>query len=196
VPPAAAAAQTARTTETTCLNALMIARRHLALWPLAALLLASALPARPQPPGVQVLQPWARPTVAGQGAGGGFLTLRGGDAADRLLGASSPVAQRMELHTMRMEGSVMRMHEVPAIDVPAGQAVHLQPGGLHLMFMGLQAPLQAGSRVPVTLRFEKAGEVRVEMEVSVRPPAGAPAGSPAGGHGGMGGHGAHGGHRP
>jgi copper(I)-binding protein len=150
---------------------------------------ATALPAWAQ--GVQVQAPWARPTVPGQSAGGGFLTLQGGTTPDRLLGASSPVSQRMELHAMRMDGNVMRMYEVPGIDVPAGQAVHLQPGGLHLMFMGLNAPLQAGSRVPVTLRFERAGEVQVELAVSARPPAGAPAGGPA--HGG---HGHHGGHRP
>lgn len=136
---------------------------------------------------MQVQTPWARPTVAGQGAGGGFLTLQGGATADRLIGASTPAAQRVELHNMRMDGDVMRMYEVPAIDIPAGQAVHLRPGGLHLMFMGLNAPLQAGSRMPLTLRFERAGEVQVEMTVSARPPAGAPTGA---------GHGAgHGGHR-
>jgi copper(I)-binding protein len=156
---------------------------------LGAALLAAALPAPAQQ--VQVQTPWARPTVAGQSAGGGFLTLQGGAVADRLIGASSPASQRMELHTMRMEGQVMRMHEVPGIDVPAGRQVHLQPGGLHLMFMGLNAPLQAGSRVPVTLRFERAGEVQVELEVSVRPPAGAPAGT---GHGNHGSHGHHKGH--
>jgi periplasmic copper chaperone A len=126
---------------------------------------------------------WARPTVAGQGAGGGFLTLRGGAAADRLLSASSPVAQRVELHTMRMEGNVMRMHEVDAIEVPAGATVELAPGGLHVMFMGLQQPLATGQRFPLTLRFERGGEVEVMMEVAMRPGA-APGGRHGAGHGG------------
>jgi periplasmic copper chaperone A len=122
---------------------------------------------------LQILHAWARPTVAGQAAGGGFLTLRGAAAADRLVGAAAPaVAERVELHSMRMEGDVMRMREVSAIDVPAGQTVELKPGGLHLMFMGLKAPLKEGDSVPLTLRFEKAGEKTVQLRVQMRPPAG------------------------
>jgi periplasmic copper chaperone A len=134
---------------------------------------------------------WARPTVAGQGAGGGFLTLRGGASADRLVGASTPAAQRVELHAMRMEGNVMRMQEVEGIEVPAGATVELGPGGLHLMFMGLQQPLAVGSRIPLTLRFARGGEVEVMMEVMMRPGAG------HGSHHGSGEGAGHGpGHRP
>jgi copper(I)-binding protein len=117
---------------------------------------------------VQVLDPWARPTSPGQPVAGGFLRIVGGTAADRLLSASAEVSDRVELHTMRMDGVVMRMRQVDAIDVPAGQTVELKPGGLHLMFMGLKAPLQAGTRFPVTLRFERAGEVRVTLVVERR----------------------------
>jgi copper(I)-binding protein len=120
---------------------------------------------------VKVEGAWARPTVAGQQGGGGFLTLTS-RVADRLLGGSTPVAERFELHSMTMQGDVMQMRQVPAIDLPAGRAVKLEPGGLHVMFIGLKQPLAAGSKLPVTLRFEKAGEVKVEFDVSARAPAG------------------------
>ncbi|WKB52881.1 copper chaperone PCu(A)C [Eleftheria terrae] len=123
---------------------------------------------------IQVHAPWARPTVAGQTSGGGFLTLENqGPTADKLVGAATPVAGSTELHSMKMEGPVMRMRHVEAIDLPAGQKVELKPGGLHVMFFGLKAPLKAGDTVPLTLRFEKAGEVTVQMKVGA-PAADAP----------------------
>lgn len=122
---------------------------------------------------LRVEQPWARPTVQGQSAGGGFLRIVGGPGADRLLGARADIAGRVELHTMSMEGNVMRMRQVDAIEVPAGQAVELKPGGLHLMFMELKSPLKTGARFPLTLRFERAGEVRVEVQVQPGPSASA-----------------------
>jgi periplasmic copper chaperone A len=112
-----------------------------------------------------VQQPWTR--AAGQGAtGGGFLSISNrGAAADRLLSASSPAARAMELHTMVRDGDVMRMRPVEAIEVPAGQTVTLRPGSLHMMLIGLSQPLRQGETVPVTLRFERAGEVRVDLSV-------------------------------
>lgn len=107
----------------------------------------------------------ARPTVAGQAAGGAFLRLENAGPADRLVAASAPAVGRVELHTMRMEGDVMRMRQIDAIDLPAGGTVELKPGGMHLMLMGLKAPLKSGDTVPVTLRFEKAGEVTVAVPV-------------------------------
>lgn len=114
---------------------------------------------------VKVENPWARPTVQGQAAGGGFLRIVGGAANDRLVAVSSDIAGRVELHTMSMEGDVMRMRQISAIDVPAGGNVDLAPGGLHLMFMDLKTPLKTGSSFPMTLRFEKAGEVKVSVRV-------------------------------
>jgi len=107
----------------------------------------------------------ARATVPGQRAGGAFLTVANQGPADRLVAARAPVAARVELHTMRMEGDVMRMRQVDAIELPTGATVELKPGGMHLMFMDLKAPLKAGETVPVTLRFEKAGELTVSMPV-------------------------------
>ncbi|HEY1394265.1 MAG TPA: copper chaperone PCu(A)C [Methylibium sp.] len=120
---------------------------------------------------IEVEAAWARPTVEGQQVGGGFLTLKNtGPGADKLIGGSTPVAERLELHMMRMDGNVMRMDEVPAIELPAGQSVEFKPGGYHLMFRGLKAPLKLGSSVPVTLKFEKAGELKLQMKV-LRAPA-------------------------
>jgi periplasmic copper chaperone A len=110
---------------------------------------------------------WARATAAGQSVGGGFLTVRNpGDTPDRLVGASSDVAEKVELHTHMNENGVMKMRPVPAIEVPAKGTVTLAPGGLHLMLFGLKAPLKEGQHVPVTLDFEKAGKVTGELVVT------------------------------
>ncbi len=113
---------------------------------------------------------WARPTVAGQSAGGGYLKIAGGAASDRLLSASAQVARNVELHTMEMDGSVMRMRPVDSVAVPAGQTVELKPGGMHIMFMGLAQPLKSGSSFPLTLRFEKAGDMTVQVKVAPQAP--------------------------
>jgi copper(I)-binding protein len=114
---------------------------------------------------IDIGHPWARPTAAGQKAGGGYLKLTNAGAADRLVSVSSDVSDSVELHTMSMDGTVMRMRQVDGIDLPAGQTVELKPGGLHIMFIGLKAPLQEGSKFPVKLKFEKAGEVMVDVKV-------------------------------
>ncbi|XVJ68678.1 MAG: copper chaperone PCu(A)C [Rhizobacter sp.] len=122
---------------------------------------------------IDIGHPWARPTVAGQATGGGYLKLTNAGATDRLVSASTEVAASVELHTMSMDGHVMRMRQVEGIDLPAGQTVELKPGGFHIMFMGLKAPLQEGSKFPVKLKFEKAGEVVVEVKVEQPKAAGA-----------------------
>lgn len=114
---------------------------------------------------INISHPYARATVPGQPAGGGFLRLDNKGSDDRLLSASTPAAKAVEMHTMSMDGDVMRMRQVDTIALPAGKAVELQPGGLHMMFVGLKAPLKAGAKFPLTLKFEKAGEVTVDMHV-------------------------------
>lgn len=112
-----------------------------------------------------VQDPWARATV-GAGAGAAFLSLKNsGPADDHLVGAAAPVAKLAELHTHIKEGDVMRMRQIEEIDVPAGGTTTLQPGGLHVMLIGLKAPLAAGASFPLTLSFAKAGDVTVEVEV-------------------------------
>lgn len=115
---------------------------------------------------------WARPTVQGQAGGGGFLKITGGSQPDRLLSASASVSKMVELHTMEMDGSIMRMRPVPGVDIPAGQVVEFKPGGLHVMFVGLNQTLKTGQSIPLVLRFEKAGELKVDMKI-VQQPVGA-----------------------
>ncbi|NML05622.1 copper chaperone PCu(A)C [Sphingomonas sp. G-3-2-10] len=114
-----------------------------------------------------VTHAWTRQTAPSQSVGGGFLTVaNGGKAADRLVAASSPVSARVELHTMSMEGGVMRMRQVTGgLDVPAGGKLELKPGGYHLMLIGLKKPLVRGTAVPVTLQFQRAGKVTVQLKV-------------------------------
>lgn len=115
---------------------------------------------------LSIEKPWARATVPGASVGGGYLTVRNASTAgDRLVGASSPAAGRTELHEMSMEKDIMRMREVMGFDVPAKGALELKPGGYHLMFVELKQPLKLGEKFPVTLKFEKAGEVKIEFAV-------------------------------
>lgn len=114
---------------------------------------------------IDIGHPYARPAREGQQVGGGYLKLANKGAADRLLSATSPAAGSVEIHTMSMEGDVMKMRQVTAIDLPNGQTVELKPGGHHLMLMGLKAPLKPGDKFPLTLRFEKAGEIVVTVSV-------------------------------
>lgn len=119
---------------------------------------------------VKVEGAWARPTVPGQQGGGGYLAITSA-TGDRLVGGSTAAAQRFELHTMAMKGDVMEMREVEGVDLPAGRKVEFKPGGLHVMFIGLKEPLKVGTKVPVTLKLQKAGEVKVEFEIMSRPKA-------------------------
>ena len=114
---------------------------------------------------IAIGHPYARATGAGQPIGGGFLKLVNGGDADRLVSASAEVSKSVELHEMKMEGDVMRMRQVDGIALQAGQTVELKPGGYHLMFVGLKAPLKAGDSFPMKLKFEKAGEVTVDVKV-------------------------------
>lgn len=138
-------------------------QKRLAITLLAALSVAAAAHAQD----LRVTDAYARATVSHQRAGGAYLTIENsGKSADRLVGASTPAAKSVELHTMSMEGNVMKMREVPGIEIKPAATVEMKPGaGYHLMLMGLRQPLKAGERFPVTLQFEKAGKVDVEMKV-------------------------------
>ena len=115
---------------------------------------------------LHVRHPWTRATPPGAKVAAGYLEIRNsGKEPDRVLGAFTPVAERVELHVMAREGEVMKMREVENFAVPARQRLTLRPGGPHLMIVGLKKPLAKGERIPLTLRFERAGEVQVEVEV-------------------------------
>lgn len=112
-----------------------------------------------------VHNPWARATPPTAKNGAAYLVVKGGVSGDRLVSASAPVSERVELHTHIMDGGVAKMREVPAIEVPANGVVELKPGGLHVMLMGLKAPLKEGGTFPLTLKFEKQGAVTVDVPV-------------------------------
>ncbi len=164
------------------------ARRLSAAAALRSTLCLAACDAAPETPAavetaasiIAVTERWSRETAQGQNAGGAFMTIANtGTAADRLTGGSTPVAGRVEIHTMTMEGDVMRMRQLEdGLVVPAGGEVTLKPGSFHVMLMDLKQPLKAGDTVPLTLTFAGAGTIETELVVK---PAGAMA--PAMGHG-------------
>jgi len=115
---------------------------------------------------IHIIHPWARATVPGQPSGGAYLKLENkGAAADKLISASSDVAGSVELHTMSMAGDVMKMEKVDGVELPAGKTTEFKPGSFHIMLFNLKAPLKEGSRFPLTLKFAKAGEVKVDVVV-------------------------------
>ena len=114
---------------------------------------------------IDIGHPYARPTREGQMVGAGYLKLANKGPVDRLVSATSPAAGSVEIHSMSMEGDVMKMRQIDAIEIATGQTVELKPGGYHLMLMGLKAPLKVGDKFPLTLKFEKSGEVVVTVNV-------------------------------
>lgn len=143
----------------------------------SALLLCGAVHAADFRAGnISITAPHARPTVAGQPGGAAYLTLENtGASADRLLGVTSPVAQSADIHTMRMDGDIMRMREAGELPLAPAAKVEMKPGmGYHIMLNGLKQPLQEGASFPLTLTFEKAGKVDISVVVDGKPakPAG------------------------
>jgi periplasmic copper chaperone A len=122
---------------------------------------------------VTVKDPWIRATVPQQKASGAFMQITAAQDT-RLVEAKSPVAGVVEIHEMKMENNVMKMRAVPGVDVPAGKAVDLKPGGYHVMLMDLKEQMKEGATVPVTLVFEGKDKKRetVEVKATVRPLAG------------------------
>lgn len=138
------------------------------------LIVAALASANAQPSSIQVDGAWSRATLGQSRTGAAYLTLatRAG-SADRLVSASTAVAGKVELHNHIMVGNVAQMRPVDAIEVAPGSPTVLQPGGLHIMLIDLKAPLQAGTSFPLTLVFEKAGAITVNVAVrAVRAPQG------------------------
>jgi len=113
---------------------------------------------------VKVDEPWVRGTVAQQKATGAFMRLTA-DKNARLVAIHSPVAGVAEIHEMAMEKEVMRMRQVSGVDLPAGRATELKPGGYHVMLMDLKQALKAGDAVPLTLVFEDDTKKRFTQEI-------------------------------
>jgi copper(I)-binding protein len=115
---------------------------------------------------VEIEDAWSRATAPGSTLAAGYMTVRNmSDDRDRLLGGSSPRARKVETHVTLKDGNMMRMREVPGYDLPGRGRVELKPGGAHLMLLDIKPPFKEGEKIPLTLRFEKAGEVKVELEV-------------------------------
>ncbi|MDR3437760.1 copper chaperone PCu(A)C [Telmatospirillum sp.] len=113
---------------------------------------------------------WARASIGG--STGAFLSIHNDGDADRLRSVSSRATPDVQVHATVKDGDVMKMRQVDGLDVPAHGSVDLQPGGYHIMVMGLTAPLKVGDQLPLTLHFDKAGAVDVLATVQK---AGAPA---------------------
>lgn len=116
---------------------------------------------------IEITDAFTRATLPNAPVAGGYLTITNkGSAEDRLLSVTSPAAGKVELHEMSMQGDVMKMAPLPdGIVLPPGETVELSPGGEHIMFMQLKHPFVEGETVPVTLDFEKAGTVEVQLPV-------------------------------
>lgn len=131
----------------------------LAGFAVSALFIAGAAQAQ-----VVVGEPWVRATVAQQTGTGAFMQLTS-QTDIKLVGAESSVAKHVEVHEMAMENNVMKMREIPFLDLPAGQMVELKPGGYHIMFFDLHAQVKEGQQVPLTLIFEGANGQRSTLDI-------------------------------
>jgi copper(I)-binding protein len=117
--------------------------------------------------GIQIDQAWARATPGAATTGAVYVTLRNqGNTPDTLVAASTPVADKAELHLMKIENGVMEMRAVPLLAVPPGQSVVLEPSGYHLMLIGLKKPLKEGDTIPLSLTFEHSGTQQVAVSVA------------------------------
>jgi len=132
-----------------------------------SLVIAMVLVAGVQAQTVEVKNAWVRATVQGQKATGAFMQITA-PAASTLISVSTPVAAVAEVHEMKMDGDVMRMRPLAkGLELPAGKAVQLQPGGYHLMLMDLKLPLQKDTTIPVTLTLQDSKGVQSSQELRV-----------------------------
>ena len=117
-----------------------------------------------QPSQLEVTDPWTRDTVGSVANAAIFMTITS-PSADRLVSASTPAARKTDLMTMGHGGNVMEMKYLKGIDLPANKPVSLNPTGLHVWLANLNRPLKAGETFPLTLKFEQAGERKIEVPV-------------------------------
>ena len=139
-------------------------------------LLSFALPgarAQEMKNGITVMEPWAPPSLTGAHNGAAyFMLMNHGNTADRLMSLSTPVAGKAEIHREDVTNGVMRMRPTGPLTLEPGEMITLKPGGSHVMLLDLKEPLKAGGHFPLTLTFEKAGEMTLEATVTKSPMAG------------------------
>jgi periplasmic copper chaperone A len=116
---------------------------------------------------LKISDPWARATPKGATVGGGYMTITNtGSAPDRLVGGSSDISSRFEIHEMSTDNGVMKMRPIEkGLVIKAGETIQFKPGAYHLMFVGLNKPLEEGQHIKAVLEFEKAGKVSVDFSV-------------------------------
>ena len=125
-----------------------------------------ALLATPALAQIEIENAWTRATPPGAETAAGYMMIRNKSSSpDHLVGAASPLAARVEMHVHLHDGDVMRMRQVQGYDIPARGSLELTPGVAHLMFVDIKRPFKQGEQIPVTLRFERAGEMKVEFRV-------------------------------
>ena len=124
---------------------------------------AVASPAHAQE-SVRVFDAWARATILASRPGAAYLTIESA-SEDRLVGVTTPVAGHVMIHAIEKDGDISRMKHIETLELPSGERFTLAPGGMHLMLMGLQDKLSEGTTFPMTLSFENAGEITVEVSV-------------------------------
>lgn len=110
--------------------------------------------------------PWARATPRGAKTGAVYLSVVNRGSADRLLSATTPVADKVQFHSVSEENGVSHMREMHAVDIASGGKVTFSPGGMHIMLVGLKQPLKQGDTFPITLTFEKAGKRELAVPVA------------------------------
>jgi len=142
-------------------------KRLLITFVIAAGLVGPAGAETPTPSGIAVANAWARATPGGAKTGAVYLTVTNdGAAGDQIVGVSTPVADRAELHTETVENGIMKMRPMPQVELKPGASTVLKPGALHVMLMGLKRPLKEGDTFPLTLDFAKAGKQDVPVKVA------------------------------
>ena len=131
---------------------------------LAALLAASAFGQDAKVGSISINHPWARATPGAVKNSAAFMVFDNKGTADKLIGVSGDVAKEIQIHSMITEAGVMKMREIKSLDIPANGKAELKPGGFHVMLIGLKDGLKEGATFPLKLKFEKAGEVTVQVK--------------------------------
>lgn len=112
---------------------------------------------------ISIAHPWARATPSAVKNSAAFMVFDNKGAADKLVSVSGDVAREIQIHSMITEAGVMKMREINSLDIPANGKAELKPGGFHLMLVGLKDGLKEGEKFPLVLKFEKAGEITVQV---------------------------------
>jgi copper(I)-binding protein len=116
---------------------------------------------------LEIDTPWARATIGTARPGAAYVTFRNtGDQLEKLVDISTPAAAHSEVHEMTHEGGVMKMRPVGPLEIPPGEEVRLEPGGMHIMLMQLRQPLREGESIPITFIFRQAGEITVSAPIA------------------------------